>query len=124
VQAQSGQINLIAQKISRQIAIAKRKRQAGGLVAGRTATMCRLTFGPALLFGFFMMLGSSQAEDKISISQLLKDGWQIAGYTATHDNRSSFILFRHEKRTYLVNCRVGYDVTRKPRSYTNCYELR
>ena len=65
-----------------------------------------------------------QAQENISIESLLKGGWQIAGYTAPGDNRSSFILFRHPDHAYLVNCRVGYDVNRKPRSYSNCYALR
>ena len=65
-----------------------------------------------------------QAQKNISIESLLKGGWQIAGYTAPGDNRSSFILFRHPDHAYLVNCRVGYDVNREPRSYSNCYALR
>jgi hypothetical protein len=63
-------------------------------------------------------------EQRISIESLLKDGWQIAGYTSTVDDRSTFILFRHPNQTYLVQCRSGYDVTREPRVYSNCYELR
>jgi len=69
---------------------------------------------------------SSAAEDevKVSIEELLKSGWQVAGYTSTVDNRSTFILFRHPDKPYLVQCRTGYDVTRKPRVHSNCYELR
>ena len=67
---------------------------------------------------------SARAQENLSIEGLLKGGWQIAGYTAPGDNRSSFILFRHPDHMYLVNCRVGYDVNRKPRSYSNCYALR
>jgi hypothetical protein len=63
-------------------------------------------------------------EQRISIESLLKDGWQIAGYTSTVDDRSTFILFRHPNQTYLVQCRSGYDVTREPRVYSNCYGLR
>ncbi len=70
-----------------------------------------------------LLTSSAAGETKITIKQLLKDGWQIAGYTAPGDNRSSLILFRHPKQFYLVTCRVGYDVTRKPRSYSNCYRL-
>ena len=67
---------------------------------------------------------SALAQSKITIGQLLKDNWKIAGYTAPGDNRSSFILFQHPDHHYLVNCRIGYDVTREPRSFVNCYELR
>ncbi|MGD9501609.1 MAG: hypothetical protein AB7V40_03880 [Methyloceanibacter sp.] len=59
-----------------------------------------------------------------AIADLLKTGWQIAGYSQAFDNRSTFILFRHTEETYLVQCRVGYDVTRNPSVYTICYELR
>jgi len=58
------------------------------------------------------------------ISDLLKNGWQIAGYSQAFDNRSTFILFRHPEQSYLVQCRVGYDVTRSPSVYSICYELR
>jgi hypothetical protein len=64
------------------------------------------------------------AEEGPSIEQLLKSGWQIAGYSQAFDNRSTFILFRHPDQTHLVQCRVGYDVTRKPSVYSICYELR
>lgn len=59
-----------------------------------------------------------------AIGDLLKSGWQIAGYSQAFDNRSTFILFRHPEQTYLVQCRVGYDVTRTPNVYSICYELR
>lgn len=62
--------------------------------------------------------------DSPSIEVLLKSGWQIAGYSQAFDNRSTFILFRHPDQTYLVQCRVGYDVTRTPSVYSICYELR
>jgi len=67
---------------------------------------------------------SVTAEENIAIEELLRTGWQIAGYTSTVDNRSAFILFRHPDETYLVQCRAGYDVTRTPRTFSNCYELR
>jgi hypothetical protein len=47
----------------------------------------------------------------------LKEGWQIAGYSQAFE-RSTFILFRHPDQAYLVQCRVGYDVTRKPPTYS------
>ena len=63
-------------------------------------------------------------EEVITIEGLLKSGWQIAGFTSTFDNRSAMILFRHPDETTLVQCLTGYDVTRTPRTYTNCYRLR
>lgn len=62
-------------------------------------------------------------EEEISIEGLLKAGWQIAGYSSTFDNRSTFILFRHADETYLVQCQAGYDVTRTPRIFSHCYKL-
>jgi hypothetical protein len=69
--------------------------------------------------------GAAAEDDKdIAIGELLKAGWQVAGYTSTVDNRSTFILLRHADESYLVQCRAGYDVTREPRVHTNCYKLR
>jgi hypothetical protein len=65
----------------------------------------------------------SAAEQPLSIERLNAEGWEIAGYTGTFDNRSSLILFRKRDRTYLVQCSILYDVTRSPRVVTNCYEL-
>ena len=31
---------------------------------------------------------------------------------------------KHPTETYLVQCLSGYDVTRTPREFVNCYELR
>jgi hypothetical protein len=68
---------------------------------------------------------SVAAEDEtITIESLLKGGWTIAGYTSSVDNRSAFILFKHPGESYLVQCRAGYDVTREPRVFSNCYKLR
>lgn len=64
------------------------------------------------------------ADDNPSIEELLKTGWQIAGYSQAFDNRSTFILFHNPDQSYLVQCRVGYDVTRNPSTYTLCYKLR
>ena len=64
------------------------------------------------------------AEDNPTIEELLTTGWQIAGYSQAFDNRSTFILFRNPDQSYLVQCRVGYDVTRTPSTYTLCYKLR
>ena len=59
-----------------------------------------------------------------SIEELLKTGWRIAGYSQAFDNRSTFILFQNPDQSYLVQCRVGYDVTRNPSAYSLCYNLR
>lgn len=67
---------------------------------------------------------SEPAENRLAVGDLLKGGWQIAGFTNTLDNRSALILFRHPSESYLVQCRTGYDVTRSPPVYTNCYEIR
>ncbi|SDO48543.1 hypothetical protein SAMN05216360_12414 [Methylobacterium phyllostachyos] len=66
---------------------------------------------------------AAAAEQPLSIERLRADGWEIAGYTGTFDNRSSLILFRKQDRSHLVQCSVLYDVTRNPRVVTNCYEL-
>jgi hypothetical protein len=80
-----------------------------------------------LLAGFLFALPahtSAGAEDALSISTLLKEGWQIAGYSQATDNRSTFILFHHPDQTYLVQCRAGYDATRTPPTYSICYRLQ
>ena len=64
------------------------------------------------------------ADEPITIEDLLKGGWQVAGYTGAFDERSAFILFKHPSESYLVQCRAGYDVTREPREFSNCYKLR
>ena len=65
-----------------------------------------------------------ESDDRPSIESLLKDGWQVGGYTSAVDGYSSFILFRHPDQKHLVQCRAGYDVTREKRVQTNCYRLR
>jgi hypothetical protein len=67
---------------------------------------------------------ATAADEPGTIEDLLKGGWQIAGYTGAFDERSAFILFKHPSETYLVQCRAGYDVTREPREFSNCYKLR
>lgn len=69
-------------------------------------------------------VSSDPLEESASIEELMKIGWQVAGYTSSVDNRSAFILFKHPDESYLVQCRAGYDVTRSPRTFSNCYELR
>ena len=63
------------------------------------------------------------AEEPLTVERLAGDGWEIAGYVGTVDNRSSLILFRNRAKPYLVQCSILHDVTRNPRVVTNCYEL-
>jgi len=79
-------------------------------------------WGVAALLLAVPTLGTA-AEDAASIGAMLKQGWQIAGYSQAFDNRSTFILFRHPDQAYLIQCRVGYDVTRTPPTYSICYRL-
>jgi hypothetical protein len=72
----------------------------------------------------FSPILSSAADNNPTIEELLKTGWQVAGYSQAFDNRSTFILFRNPDQSYLVQCRVGYDVTRTPSTYSLCYKLR
>ena len=74
----------------------------------------------------FVLAGSSvapAAEPPLTVERLMEDGWEIAGYTGTFDNRSSLLLFRNKDRKYLVQCSILYDVTRVQRVALNCYEL-
>ncbi len=77
----------------------------------------------AVLACLLALPAAAEENEKVTIEGLLKAGWQIAGYTSTLDERSAFILFKHPSETYLVQCRAGYDVTRTPRVFSNCYEL-
>jgi hypothetical protein len=79
--------------------------------------------GAAALTCLLAIPAAAVEDEKVTIEGLLKGGWQIAGYTSTLDERSAFILFKHPSETYLVQCRAGYDVTRTPRVFSNCYEL-
>ena len=65
-----------------------------------------------------------ESDERPSMESLLKEGWQIAGYTGADDGYSAFILLRHPDQNHLVQCRAGYDVTREKRVQTNCYKLR
>jgi hypothetical protein len=68
--------------------------------------------------------GLAAADAPLTISQLLAQGWEIAGYASGYDNRTSLMLFRHQGANSLVQCGVLYDVTRNPRTIVNCYELK
>ena len=87
-----------------------------------TMTAALLCAAPALALS--QTSKTETQEEVILIEELLKGGWQVAGFTSTFDNRSAMILFRHPTETTLVQCLTGYDVTRTPRTYTNCYRLR
>jgi hypothetical protein len=92
----------------------------------QTAFRYRSTLSCAAI-GCALALSSALAaaeDETISIGALLQSGWQIAGYTGAFDERSAFILFKHPSESYLVQCRAGYDVTRQPREFSNCYKLR
>jgi hypothetical protein len=77
-----------------------------------------------LIAAIALYAAAAAAETPVTIEQLLQEGWDIAGYTGTFDNRSSLLLFRRKDKNYLVQCAVLYDVTRNPRASVNCYELR
>jgi hypothetical protein len=92
----------------------------------QTAFRCPSALRCAVL-GCALALSSALAaaeDEAITIGDLLKSGWQIAGYTGAFDERSAFILFKHPSESHLVQCRAGYDVTREPREFSNCYKLR
>lgn len=85
--------------------------------------LLHMALAAALALTLAMPASSAPGDESPSIESLLKSGWQVAGYTSTLDERSAFILFRHPNEPYLVQCRSGYDVTRTPRVFSNCYEL-
>ena len=86
-------------------------------VGGKMRSCLRVAIG----LGAYSTLAA--AEPPITIERLLDQGWDLAGYVGTSDNRSSLMLFRHKDKKYLVQCSVLYDVTRAPRPMINCYEL-
>lgn len=67
---------------------------------------------------------SQDVKKRPKVEKLLKSGWQIAGFASAGNGRNSFMLFKHPKNTYLVQCVAGYDVTRTPREFVICYTLR
>ncbi len=78
----------------------------------------------ALPFVLAATVGRSE-ETPPTIAKLLDEGWEVAGYTGAG---TTFILFRHKDRPWLVQCSVLYDTTRGPtmaeRVRANCYEVR
>jgi hypothetical protein len=82
-----------------------------------------LSVSPAVDRG--ALAGDARTQESAgNIEQLLKSGWDVAGYASNSDNRSTFILFKKPGETYLVQCLTGYDVTREPRVFENCYRLQ
>lgn len=57
------------------------------------------------------------------IEELIRAGWEVAGYVAASDIRT-LILLKHKENPWLMQCSVLIDVTRTPRMVTTCYELR
>lgn len=57
------------------------------------------------------------------IEELLRGGWEVAGYVAASDIRT-LVLLKHKDNPWLVQCSVLIDVTRTPRMVTTCYEVR
>ena len=67
----------------------------------------------------------AQSDDEsLTIEKLLKSGWEVTGFASAGNNRNALVLFKHPRETYLVQCLTGYDVTREPRQFVNCYMLR
>ena len=93
------------------------RRSCVGLLTVAVALGCLVGMVPVLA-------QTPESDERPSIESLLKDGWQIAGYTGADDGWSAFILLRHPDQKHLVQCRAGYDVTREKRVQTNCYKLR
>ena len=99
------------------------RRRSGKSPCSVRALFCGL-FVAVLPPAYSVAQTPDPAPQAVTIESLLKSGWQIAGYSDTADGWSAFILFRHPERSYLVQCRAGYDVMRAKRVRTNCYELR
>jgi len=80
---------------------------------------------PIALFALLLAASGALADPPpLSVSGLLSDGWEIAGFASGYDNRTSLILFRHAGVNALVQCSALFDVTRMPHTLVNCYELR
>lgn len=86
----------------------------------------RLICGGAIALTLLVSCGEIHADPSksLSVEDALRDGWKVAGYASNSDNRSTFILFDKPGEHYLIQCLAGYDVTREPRVFRNCYELR
>lgn len=78
----------------------------------------------AILAALPSPISAQDIKKRPTVEELLKSGWQIAGFASAGNGRNSFMLFKHPKDTYLVQCVAGYDVTRTPREFVICYTLR
>jgi hypothetical protein len=67
---------------------------------------------------------AAEPASPLTVTQLLADGWEIAGYSGLPFEGRSLVLFKHKDRQYLVQCSILYDVTRTKRVAVNCYEVR
>jgi hypothetical protein len=95
---------------------------AGRIVSTRSRpTMRTLTF-VALLSA--TTASAQEGSAPTTIAELLKQGWEVAGFTSADANRTSLVLFRHAGVNVLVQCSTHYEVTRTPKTVVNCYELR
>jgi hypothetical protein len=85
--------------------------------------LCVTRFAAALTVCAGVATAAAQTPpDALGVEQLLKGGWEIAGYASNFEGRS-LILFKHKDKPYLAQCSVLYDVTRANRVVTNCYEV-
>jgi len=90
-----------------------------------------LKVGNGLQRGFIAALVAASCQPAgaqgLTIEQLLKDGWEIAGFAPAQYVLGSVMLFKHKDRNYFVQCSAVYDATRsanaKERVVTNCYEI-
>jgi hypothetical protein len=69
-------------------------------------------------------LAAAETAAPLTVTQLLADGWEIAGYSGLPFEGRSLVLFKHKERQYLVQCSILYDVQRAKRVAVNCYEVR
>jgi hypothetical protein len=67
---------------------------------------------------------AAEQASPLTVTQLLAEGWEIAGYSGLPFEGRSLVLFKHKERQYLVQCSILYDVTRTKRVAVNCYEVR
>ena len=74
-----------------------------------TSAATSLCFLAALtLAGIAPVLAQApESDERPSIESLLKDGWQVAGYTSAVDGYSAFILFRHPVNSISSNAVRG-----------------
>ena len=82
---------------------------------GRLAVAIGLAYAPSV---------AAEPASQKTVTQLLADGWEIAGYSGLPFEGRSLVLFKHKDRQYLVQCSILYDVTRTKRVAVNCYEVR